>query len=116
MKNYFIVCLLLFCASCNFKKVTSITLQNNNATPTAIFLKANNITHLVGPVAAGAKVESTMDWTNIQQKDGEFIIQVQDDKGNDLHTYTHGFFEKGELYNHIDMIVQGIEVKITIQN
>jgi hypothetical protein len=57
-----------------------------------------------------------MDWTNIEKKDGEFIIQLQDGAGNVMQSYNHGFFQKGELYNHIDMIVQGKEVKITIQN
>jgi len=108
---------ILFCAtSCSFKKVTKITMQNNNDYPTAVLLQANNISHLIGPVAAGAKQESIMDWTNIEKKDGEFIIQLQGGASNVMQSYNHGFFQKGELYNHIDMIVQGKEVKITIQN
>jgi uncharacterized protein YegP (UPF0339 family) len=82
----------------------------------AVLVKANNISHLVGPVPAGKLVESTMEWTTIDKKDGSFIIQLQDANGQIIQNYEHGYFEKGELYNHIDMIVEGIVVKIKIMN
>jgi hypothetical protein len=116
MRFSILIMMLVVISSCNLKKITKIRFQNNNAYASAITIIANNITHKIGPIAGGEKTESVMDWTDIEKVDGFFIIQVNDAKGNIIQSYNHGAFEKGELYNHIDLEVKGIEVQVKIMN
>jgi hypothetical protein len=103
-------------SSCTFKKITKISLQNNNNYASTVTITANNIMHKIGPIAGGQKIESVMDWTNIDKVDGYFIIELQDGNGKKIQSYNHGAFEKGELFNHIQLAVDGNEIQVKIMN
>jgi hypothetical protein len=116
MKLIYCILALLAFEGCHMKKITTVTLQNNNAYPMAVVIKANNITQKIGPVAAGQLLKTEMEWSQIDKKDGHFIIELQDANGGIVQSYEHGYFENGELYSNIDMIVEGVEVKIKVYN
>jgi hypothetical protein len=116
MRLSIFILMLFSLASCKFKKITKISLQNNNSYASAVTITANNIMHKIGPIAGGQKIESIMDWTNIDKINGYFIIELQDGNGNKIQSYNHGAFEKGELYNHIQMVVEGNEIQVKIMN
>jgi hypothetical protein len=107
------VCAIVLFAQCNFKKATTITVQNNNSYPIAVTVIANNISSSAIAVAPNAKQESLMDWTNINKSDGAYQLLVTHNN-TETDTFSYGYFTSGELTNYIDIKVQNHEVKISV--
>jgi hypothetical protein len=112
---FFIVAVISF-TRCNFKKISAVSITNENGKECYLVLQANNIKDTIGPVAAGEKKKHTWDFTNIEKKDGSFTIYLLNENKQFLQVYEHGYFEKGELYNYMDFIIRGNEIVAKIGN
>jgi hypothetical protein len=104
---------IVLLVQCNFKKATTISVQNNNNYQITVKVVANNISSAPIQIAANAKQESLMDWTNINKSDGSYQLLITHNNA-ETDTFSHGYFTSGELTNYIDIIVQNHEVKISV--
>jgi hypothetical protein len=104
---------LIFITQCNFKKATTISIQNKNNYNITIEVIANNISSNPIKVNANTKQESIMDWTNLEKKDGAYQLLVTHNN-TETDTFSHGYYTSGELTNYIDIVVENHEVKISV--
>jgi hypothetical protein len=111
-KSHFLAIILTsFMLACNFKKATTVTVQNKNAYPLQISLSANNCNVKID-VAASSKTKAMLDWTDIEKRDGAYQLIVNHG-AQGVDTFTHGYFTGGALTNYLDLIVEQHEVKVS---
>jgi hypothetical protein len=110
------ILLLVSLTACNMKKVSKVTVQNNNAVPHSLSIQANNISLNATNIAAGQSIEQDWEWSNIDKKDGEHVFILKDAKGNVLGNYPYGAFEKGELHGYYFIIIAGDSLNVKIEN
>ncbi len=101
-------------AACSMNKVTKISVTNRNAYPVSVTVKALNVKQTLDHVAENSKGEGVLDWTAIQKEEGEYVILVQNDQTKGVDSFSHGFYQKGELCGFIDIISEGSQLKIQL--
>lgn len=112
-------CMLMFIlatmyVSCSMKKVTRVEFTNENSYAVDFKVQANNIELVMPNVAAGAKIEAQMDWTSIEQKDGQWIFWVKNSNTGTSDSFSHGYFEKGSLCNFLTASSAGSQLKVKL--
>jgi hypothetical protein len=105
-----ILCLL---ASCDMHKVSKVTVDNLNGTAIGLKIFANNAKYEFSNVPAMQKAEGQLDFTNIDKKAGHYILVLQQASGQ-IDTFTHGYFEYGELSNYMNITVEGSQLRLQI--
>jgi hypothetical protein len=111
-KHHFLAIIVAsFLLACNFKKATTVTVQNKNAYPLQIRLSAHNCNVKIN-AAANSKTKAMLDWTDIEKRDGAYQLIVNHGAGG-VDTFTHGYFSGGMLTNYLDLIVEQHEVKVS---
>jgi hypothetical protein len=111
-KNRFLILAsIALLPACNFKKATTVTVQNKNAYPLQISLSAHNCNVKID-AAANSKTKAMLNWTDIEKRDGAYQLIVNHGAGG-VDTFTHGYFTGGVLTNYLDLIVEEHEVKVS---
>lgn len=109
-----IFCLLCLLTACTMKKVTRVTITNRYEQPIDFTIKANNIVFRLEGVRPGEKREGQMDWTEIEKKDGQWILLVRNTQTGQTDSFAHGLFRMGELSNFLDAECSGTQLKINV--
>lgn len=110
----FLYILFTMAVSCNMNKVTKVEFTNENTYPVDFKVQVNNVELVMPNVAAGAKVEAQMDWTSIEQKDGQWIFWVKHSTTGMSDSFSHGYFEKGALCNFLTAASAGSQLKVKL--
>ncbi len=106
--------LIVTCFACSMNKVTEVTIKNENDFPIAVTLAANNCRQTFSPVEPNAAFKGIFDWTQIEKKDGQWIILVTNEQTGGTDSFAHGYFTQGELNSFAELIAKGSELKIKI--
>ncbi len=91
----FLVC-VLFLSSCDLNKYTNIFIDNKNDYPIDVKIITNNIVSDYH-VEANSDHEELRKWTDIELKDGAWVVTIKNSNTGKGQTYEHGHFYKGEL-------------------
>lgn len=105
---------LMMLASCSMKKATRIEVVNKNPYAIDFTVKANNIRHTMLGLKPGESRQEMMDWTAIEQVDGQWILLVRNLQSGAEDSFAHGFFTNGELSNFLDAESMGGQLKVKV--
>ena len=114
MKYFFIASTFLFLTSCSTRKVTEVTIKNQNEYPISVTVQTNNCKQIFSGVKAHGEYKGEYDWTTIERKEGQWIFKVKNDMNGQTDTFTHGYFTDGELNSFADLESKGSELKVRI--
>lgn len=89
------ICVLFF-SSCDLNKYTNIFIENNNDYPIDVKIVTNNISTDYH-VEAKSSHEELRKWTDIELKDGAWVVTINNANTGQGKTYEHGHFYKGDL-------------------
>lgn len=107
-----VLCLFFF--ACHMKKATKVSITNHYEKPIDFTVKANNIVLRLDGVKPGERREGQMDWTDIEKKDGQWILFVRNAETGQTDSFAHGMFRNGELSNFLDAECSESQLKINV--
>lgn len=116
MKTYLFLLLSLGTVlfSCTMRKVTEVSIRNDNDDPVRIIMMTNNIKDTFPVLAPHAGWTGQYDWTGIEPKDGQWIVFVTNTRTGVTDSFAHGYYAQGELAGYAELICMGRELKIKI--
>jgi hypothetical protein len=117
MKNSFLFIIISLVAfACNFSKKANMQIKNNNEYPITLTFITNNIQQVYGKIEPNQKRNDTYDWTKLEKTDGEFLIVIKNEINQQVDTFHHGQYLKGELGNYIDIESYQGELKVVVSD
>jgi hypothetical protein len=111
--KYLLIIILFICA-CNFAKVSTVRITNNNSYKMDVAIYANNVNYIAKNMVPKSKLEGKLDFTNISKTDGQYIIVVKHLNDGSVDSFTHGYFTNGGLANYTTLEMEGHQVKVDI--
>jgi len=86
----------VFFAACDLNKYTNVYIENNNDYPLDVRIVTNNIVSDYH-IEANSDHEELRKWTDIELKDGAWVVTIKNANTGQGKTYEHGHFWAGEL-------------------
>lgn len=114
MKNIVFCLVICMLAACSTNKVTKISVKNRNSFPISVTVKALNSAQSIEHIAGKSTGEGVLDWTTIRKEEGEYVILVKNDQTQGVDSFSHGYYQQGDLCGYIDLIAEGSQLKIQL--
>jgi hypothetical protein len=114
MKYFFALIGLLILNACSTKKITEVSIKNENEYSIAVTVKAVNVSQTFAHIKPHTEFKGMFDWTQVEKKEGQWIFLIKNEQSNGVDSFSHGYFENGELAGYADLISKGSELKVKI--
>ncbi|MEZ5047763.1 MAG: hypothetical protein R2831_12315 [Chitinophagaceae bacterium] len=114
--TFLLLTLCVISLSCNFKKTTLISIENQNDYAIDFIVRANNVSTEILEVAPHKKIKKDLIWNTISKEDGQWVLIVRNSQSQQIDSFSHGYFMKGELCNFLDAISMGDQLKVNLSN
>lgn len=105
---------LSFFISCSTKKVTEVSITNNNPYPISVKITTNNVSQTFENIKPDEKFVALYDWTKLEKRDGQWVFRIQNENNKGADEFTHGYYTNGELFNYLTLISKGDQLKVQI--
>ncbi len=102
--------------ACNFAKVSNVRIKNENNYPIDVSIIANNVQYQTKSISPNSTHTGTLDFTNMEKRNGEYTIIIHHTNTQTTDTFTHGAIYDGNLANYTDLEIKDHQLKVAISD
>lgn len=115
MRQLIFLLLVCFFISCSTKKVTEVSITNENAYPVSVRITTNNVSQTFSGIKPGEEKKVIYDWTALEKKaEGQWVFRIENENTKGADEFTHGYYNNGELFNYVTLVCKGDQLKVQI--